>query len=251
MDVREAETLLEPVARAYGVNTRWLRVRTADYFGTLDFSGQVVLDIGAGKGLYACAVGKLGAKEIVAIEPEAKGSRQGVAAKLQTNAASLNLTNLTFHTVPLQAFETKPQRFDLIYMLAVINHLDEDAVQTLHIQPESRDRYIRLLRPIYDWLKPGGRLVVSDASRWHLYRPLVRLGLLKRHPFQPTIEWEKHQRPRVWQEILGEIGFVDTAIRWATNWRYPWMPRPLVDNVIAAHLYSSLFVLEARRPRHD
>lgn len=249
-DIREAEALLDPVARVYGINTRWLRVRTADYFGGLGFHGQTILEIGAGNGLYACALAALGAQRVVALEPEGDGSRRGVIERLRERAGELRLDNLEVYPVALQAYKAAPCTFDLIYMLAVINHLDEQAVQLLHYDSESRARYSQLLRPVYTWLRPGGRLVISDVSRAHPYRPLIRLGLLKRHPFQPAIEWEKHQRPDVWQQVLAQAGFVDIAVHWATNWRYPWLPKALVDNVIAAYLYASLFVLSARRP-HD
>jgi len=71
------------------------------------------------------------------------------------------------------------------------------------------------------------------------------LGL--KHPFQPQIEWHKHQHPRVWKSLLESMGFTAVKYHWATNWRYPQIPRFLCDNAIAAQLYSSQFVLHARK----
>lgn len=140
------------------------------------------------------------------------------------------------------------KQFDIIFMLAVINHLDEIHVRTLHADENSRAMYCQLLRQVLEWLKPGGSLVISDVAHVHAFTPLVRLGILRGHPLQPDIEWEKHQPPKVWKVLLEDTGFTAARFHWATNWRYAWMPRFLVDNVVAAHLYSSLFVLHAQRP---
>lgn len=242
------ENRLKAVASLYHTNTRWLRLRLLDYFGRLDFSGLNVLEVGAGNGLYACCVASLGAKHIIALEPEAEGSGQAVGKTLVQNAYKLGLTNLKYIPCTLQDFTTPTSSLDLIYMLAVVNHLDEKHVQTLHSDERSRSVFQHLLRPVWEWLKPGGMFVLTDASRHHAYEPLIRLKLLRRHPFQPAIEWEKHQPPRVWQNLLQDLGYYPVEFHWATNWRYPWIPRLLVDNIIAAHLYSSLFVMRAHKP---
>jgi 2-polyprenyl-3-methyl-5-hydroxy-6-metoxy-1,4-benzoquinol methylase len=245
---QEADQLLRPVAEVYGTNARWLRVRTADYFGVLDFSGKRVLDIGAGRGLYACCVAALGAEQVVALEPQLAGARDNTITSFQQRIEALNLTNLDLKPIAMQDCSAPAQSFDIIYMLAVINHLDERHVRTLHTDENSRRAYRALMRPLYNWLKPGGYLIISDASSSHAYTYLIDLGLLKKHPSQPHIKWDIHQRPQVWQGLLEEVGFTAVQYHWATNWRYPWMPRFLVDNMIAAHLYSSSFVLRARRP---
>ena len=196
-----ADQRLVPVANVYSTNARWLRVRTADYFATLDFSGQCVLDIGAGSGLYACCVASLNAAHLVALEPEFDGSRNSAITTFQHALETLGLPNLEFHPIAMQAYSAPPASFDLIYMLAVINHLDETLVQTLHTDESSRDAYRQLLQPLFDWLKPGGKLVISDVPRTH---PYMRLGL--KHPFQPQIEWHKHQHPRVWKSLLERSG---------------------------------------------
>jgi 2-polyprenyl-3-methyl-5-hydroxy-6-metoxy-1,4-benzoquinol methylase len=248
---RNADQLLAPVARAYGTNARWLRVRTEDYFGTLDFTGKRVLDIGAGTGLYTCCVASQNATCVVALEPEFDGSRNAAITIFRQRIEQLGLRNIEFHPVALQDYSAPTDSFDLIYMIAVINHLDEAHVQTLHLNETSQAVYRQLLQPVYDLLKPGGRLVISDVSRFHPYTQLIQLGLLKHHPFQPDIEWEKHQHPSVWKSLLERVGFTDVGYHWATNWRYPRIPRLLVDNPIAAQLYSSQFVMRAGKSNAD
>ena len=248
IDKRQAEQRLAPVASAYGTNARWLRVRTEDYFGTLDFSGKHMLEIGAGKGLYACCVASLNAHRVVALEPQLAGSRNTSISIFQQKIEGLGLRNLEFHPATMQAYHAPPASFDIIYMLSVINHLDETHVRTLDSDEASRAVFRQLLQPVYDWLKPGGMLVISDNTNTHAYKPLVKLGLLKHHPFQPAITWEIHQPPQIWQRLLESIGFSSIQYHWATQWRYPWIPRFLCDNMVATYLYSGMFVLRARRP---
>lgn len=247
--IQLAESRLRPIAEAYHINLRWLRVRIHDYFGTLDFTGQKILEVGAGNGLYACALSALGAVEVTAIEPEAAGAREHVSNTLLQNAQALNLTNLRFINASLQEFSAPVGRYDTICMLAVINHLDEENVKHLHYSAESQAIFQTWFRQMHGWLVPGGCLVVSDVSSYHPYSSLIRAGILHRHPFQPSINWEIHQPPQVWQALFKESGFVRIRYHWATNWRYAWMPRILTDNGIMSRLYSSLFVLSAYKPQ--
>lgn len=246
---KEAIQILEPIANIYGINARWLVTRTEDFFKTLDFSGKHILDVGAGNGMYTCCVGALGAGKVIALEPELNGSRTGVVSKFSQVLNRLNLQNIELKNISLGEFDTPDQHFDMIYLLAVINHIDEEHVKTVDANPESEAIYLKLMRPLYEWLVPGGKLVITDASNTNAFTPLLNAGILKRHPFQPTIDWEIHQHPKVWKKLLGKMGFEDVAYHWATNWRYSWMPRFLVDNPIAANIYSSLFVIHATRPK--
>ena len=239
---------LTPLARAYGTDPRWLAVRTADFFGRLDFSGLRVLDVGAGSGLYASCLAALGAERVVALEPDLAGAAHGAGAVLGQRKGELGLTRLEPRALDLREFTSSPGFFDLIYFLASINHLDEDHVRTLHSSPESRRAYTGLLRPLLTWLRPGGRLVLADVSRNHAFEPLLRLGLLKHHPFQPHIEWPKHQPPEVWLELLAGLGFQDLSWGWSTSRRYRWLPGWVVDNPLAVWLYSPMFIIQARRP---
>ena len=247
--VKEATQIIEPIANIYGINARWLATRTEDYFKTLDFSGKRILDVGAGNGMYTCCVGALNAEQVIALEPELDGSRVGVVSKFSQALNRLNLQNVELKNISLDEFETPEQPFDMIYLLAVINHIDEEHVKTVDTNPKSEKIYLELMQPLYEWLAPGGKLVITDASNTSVFTPFLNAGILKRHPFQHTIEWEIHQHPRTWKKLFEKMGFSNVDYRWATNWRYPWMPRFLVDNPLAANIYSSLFVIHATRPQ--
>jgi SAM-dependent methyltransferase len=235
---------LTEVARAYGTDPGWLLVRVEDLFGSSVFAGLRVLDVGAGRGLHTCAMAALGAREVVALEPDLDGSRGGTASRLEDQAQRLRLTNVRVVRAPLQDFRAEPGSFDRILLYAVVNHLDETHVQTLAASEESRARFLSLLRPLRKWLQPRGELVLFDAARHHALEPLIRAGLLRRHPLAPTIEWEKHQEPEVWAALLQEIGFSQVRFHWAAFSRHAWVRR-LLGGRFWASLISPRFVLRA------
>jgi protein-L-isoaspartate O-methyltransferase len=246
--IKDATEILKPIAEIYGINARWLAVRTEDYFKTLDFTNMCILDVGAGNGMYTCCVAALGAEKITALEPELDGSRHGLTTKFGQVLNELKLSNIELINKSLGDYNSPPQAFDMIYLLAVINHIDEKHVGSVNTNSESKEIYKEHMQPLFDWLVPGGKLVITDASDTSIFTPLLNTGILKKHPFQPTLDWDIHQHPKVWNGLLLEIGFESVNYRWATNWRYSWMPRFLVDNPITAKIYSSLFVIHAVRP---
>jgi SAM-dependent methyltransferase len=139
-----------------------------------------------------------------------------------------------------QAYRTD-RRFDTVLLNAVINHLDEAAVQQAHRHEWARDRFRHLLWKAHDLLKPGGTLVIADCARSNLY-PL--LGL--KNPFAPRIEWHKHQNPGLWMALLRDVGFGTTRLTWTTPTRLRYLGR-LVKSWPAAFCLYSHFVIHARR----
>jgi SAM-dependent methyltransferase len=238
---------LADVARLYRTDPRWLAVRIGDLFGRSDFTGLRVLDVGAGRGLHSSALAALGAREVVALEPDLDGSRGGSAAVLESNAKQLGLSNVRALHCTLDDFGDDAEPFDLILLYAVVNHLDETHVQTLDRSPESRARFTAILRSLRDRLRPGGEVVIFDAARHHMLEPLLRAGVLRRHPLAPTIEWHKHQDPDVWAELLRDVGFARVDSHWAAFSRYAWVRWLLGGRRWAAALLSPRFVVRARR----
>ena len=237
---------LADVARVYGTDPHWLAVRIEDLFGRCEFTGLRVLDVGAGRGLHSAAIAALGAREVVALEPDLDGSRGGSASVMEANAERLGLRNLRPLRCTLDAFHAEAGSFDLILLYAVVNHLDETRVQTLDHSTESRAHFGAILGSLRDWLRPGGELVLFDAARHHTLEPLLRAGILRRHPLAPTIEWEKHQDPEVWAELLRELGFAHVESRWAAFSRYAWV-RWLLGGKRWATLLFPRFIIRARR----
>ncbi len=241
------EAKLEAVAAFYKTDAHWLYVRCLDLFGRSDLTGLRVLDVGAGRGMHSCAMAALNAQQVIALEPQLDGSRAGVTEQFKTAVRELGLHNLVLLPDGLEQYEAEPESFDLILMYAVINHLDERHVQTLHYDAGSRARYVALLRPVLNWLKPGAPLVIYDAARHHALELLLRLHVLKRHPLFPTIEWHKHQNPKVWEAILAEVGFSHVRHHWAAFTRYDRIRALVGSSALAAYLIAPLFVIRAFR----
>jgi hypothetical protein len=72
-------------------------------------------------------------------------------------------------------------------------------------------------------------------------------GLVRaRNPFVPEIEWELHQQPRVWAQLLGESGFLQARIRWNPMTRAGRAGELVLANRVGAFMTQSHFTLNAR-----
>jgi SAM-dependent methyltransferase len=214
-----------------------LRFHVGFLFDGVDVPGKTVLDVGAGDGTYSFYVASAGAAKVVALEPEGTGSRAGVRQAFARTAARLGLDHVEFVPATLQEYEARERRFDVLLLNSSINHLDEDACTRLHHDPEAREVYLGLLRKLAGMAAPGAKLVAVDCSRRNLF---ARLG---RNPIAPTIEWEKHQPPELWAELLGQVGFENPRIRWHSFNTFRSVGRLLLGNRVAAYLTTSVFCL--------
>lgn len=205
----------------YSNGTRY-RVRGQHLFAGVPLQGTRVLEVGCGRGAWAIWAALHGAEKAVGIEPEAEGSTRGTFEAFGDNVARLGLQQkVEGHRTSLQAF-SPPTQIDVVVMYNVINHLDEDAVVMLHRDENMVRRYVDILRGVRAMMSDRGSVIVADCGRSNLW---ARLGM--KSPFAPTIEWTKHQNPRVWIRIFQAAGFRPIASRWSpmyplgkfsTNW---------------------------------
>jgi SAM-dependent methyltransferase len=220
-----------------------LRFRMDALFGEVDFTNKRVLDIGGGTGLYSFYAAARGARKVVCLEPEADGSSPGVVEKIRRLKQLLNNTNVEFKPLTLQTFEPQGERFDVVLLHSSINHLDETACIHLLKERKFKTAYRELFARIFALSNEGARLIVCDCSRYNFF---ALLGL--RNPFAPTIEWHKHQAPRVWAELLESVGFVNPRISWRTFNRLGRWGDALLANPLAAYFLTSSFCLRMDRP---
>jgi SAM-dependent methyltransferase len=210
-----------------------------DYlFEGVDLKGARVLDIGAGGGRYSFYAAAAGAAHVVALEPEAAGSDAGVATQFERFREQLGVDSVELRHATLQEFDPGDERFDVLFMHASINHLDEPATTRLHTDPEARQAYRELFARLAGMGADGAKLVASDASRHNLFAHLP-----VRNPLQPTIEWDKHQPPELWIELLEEAGFAEPRVRWSTPNSLRRPGRLLLGNRAAAWLTEGAFCL--------
>lgn len=221
---------------------RRLRHQMSFLYKNLDFGGKTVLDIGGGVGLhslYACAQG---AAHATIIEPEGDGGHGAMIATFNKLCAALKFDNAKLVQTTIQAFGVPEAKFDIVLIQDAINHFDEPACITLHNSRQSWDTYDEIFRSISDLVKPGGYLMMSDCSSNNLF---PRLG--SRNPFDPQIEWEKHQPPLQWAKLakLHDLEMVD--LRWSTPARFGPVGQMLFGNSLASWFFTSHFVATFRK----
>lgn len=214
------------------------------FFEGVQLSGADYLDVGCGNGLLLMYARLAGAVRSTGIEPEADGSGAGSLAQCLAMKKALRLEGVFAEAMCLEELADTGESYDVVSLCNVVNHLDEAAVVNLNHSAQARERYRSLLKCVSDLIRPGGTLILTDCGRRNLFAPLTRLGL--RHPFEPTIEWHKHQEPSLWMGLLADVGFE----QFRTSWRVPNRLRALkflLSNGLAARCLSSEFRIVARR----
>jgi SAM-dependent methyltransferase len=212
-------------------------------FAGVDLEGKTMLDIGCGDGRMGLWAAAHGARRVVGLEPEVDGSRAGMQEAFRRTARQIGLEDtMELVTARLQDYDAGHERFDIVLLAASINHLDEDACTRLHNDEQARQIYREHLRRLAQVAAPGAALIVTDGDRRNLF---ALLGV--RNPLAPTIEWEKHQSPRLWARLLCDVGFEAPTVRWTTFNTLRAPGQALLGNRACAYMLRSEFMLRMRR----
>jgi hypothetical protein len=83
---------------------------------------------------------------------------------------------------------------------------------------------------------------MADADRTHFYQ---YLGV--EHPLAVNIEWEKHQSPELWMELLADVGFTKRRLGWTPAASFGPLA-PLTNTYVVSHFFRSHFCLVVDRP---
>lgn len=220
-----------------------LRYACETTFEGVGFADRSVLDVGAGEGGTSFYAACAGAARVVSLEPEAAGSRSGVQERFMRARELLGSEQVELRPETLQGFDPRGEQFDVLISIASINHLDEDLCMRLQHDPEARNTYLQILSKLADLAKPGADLIVCDCSRYNLF---AQLGV--KNPIAPSIEWKKHQSPRLWAELLEHVGFRNPRIRWTSFNSLRRPGRVLLGNRVAAYCSMSTFCLTMEGP---
>lgn len=207
--------------------------------------GKRLLEVGGGEGLFSMWALVKGFGRTIVLEPEGDGSSSGVGGRFTQHRMALGFSSdqLVFVPTTLQEYKAEDAPFDVILSYSSINHIDEDACMMLGSSAHARSAYVHVFERLFSWLRPGGSFVISDAGRVNYWN---RLGM--RCPVAPTIEWQKHQEPEFWMDLLAHAGFEFVAQHW--HQFYPLRSLgSLSSNRTVARLTSSQFVLTVRRPQ--
>lgn len=224
------------------VNVGNLEFYAARVFEGVPLEGATVLDIGAGDGLYSLYTVGAGAAELVALEPEVAGSSSGMRERFERSAKRLGARSVELRAETFQEFDPRDKRFNVVLSHSSINHLDETACIALDSDDAARDTYRRLFAKLAAMCEPGASLVVCDCSNRNLFAHLPI-----RNPVARYIEWEKHQPPEVWIDLLREAGFEKPRVWWAS---FNTLRKPgqiLLGNRPAAWMLQSAFGLTMTR----
>lgn len=211
-------------------------------FEGIELRGKTMLDVGAGDGRYSFYAVCAGAARAVCLEPEAEGSSSGMQERFRRAAAQLGSDQVELVPRRFQDYDPNGETFDVLLLHGSINHLDEEACIRLHCDPAAQDVYRTLFEKLAGLTPAGGKLIVTDASPQNLF---PRLGIKNR--ISRNIEWHKHQTPELWAQLLGETGFKEPRIRWATFNTLRSPGRLLLGNRLAAYCLTSSFCLTMER----
>lgn len=207
--------------------------------------GKRVLEIGCGSGTFSIYLALAGAARVVGVDPEGPGSSQGTTWKMNERIERLNLENCEFMPFPFAGGLFPKESFDLVISYNSINHLYE-VTSDLRNDGAARDVYRNIFEDIHGTCAPNGLFVLSDCSRSNFFGELGRFGIP--HPFRGvrSIEWEKHQYPSTWRNLLQDTGFKVVSQSW-------YVPAPLrrirwvIDNPIANYFSASHFTIRAKK----
>ncbi len=232
------ESYYQSVGRLQGARReRRLRHQMGFIYRDVDFRGKTVLDIGGGIGLHAFYASARGASDVTIIEPEGDGGHNAMIATYKQLRDAMGIGNVELVQTTIQDFKIPAQGFDIVLIQDAINHFNEAACITLHRSESSREIYDAIFASIAALVKPGGILMMSDCSSRNLF-PL--LGL--RNPFDPQIEWEKHQPPSVWADVASPHGLELIRVRWSSPARFGAFGEAVFGNALASWFFTSHFV---------
>lgn len=213
----------------------------SDYlFKNIDFDNKTFLDIGGGRGLFGFYALCRGAKHATIIEPEFDGSTKGVEDDFNLIKKSLNISNIQYVKDLLQDFKSD-QKFDVILLHNSINHLDEEACMILQNDAKAKEKYLNILRLIADLTNKNGELIICDCSRNSFFSDL---GL--KNPFARSIEWNKHQKPELWIDLLQQAGYSKVSLEWSSYNILKKIGRFFMGNRLMAYLTFSHFKIKMR-----
>lgn len=241
----EAKTIAEKMGLSEKKMYKQL-VRFENIIGNQSVKDKRVLEIGAGSGVFSCLMSLAGARSVVALEPEASGSSEGVKQVFEARLARLGLENCKFIASTVQEYEEKSEKFDLIVAVASINHWDEEACMHLHEDKAAYETYISLFAKCLGFLNDNGAFILADVGRKNFFGGIKSVFGI-RHPMAPTIEWHKHQQPKVWARLLKDAGLSNVTWHWTCPPPIKFGIEKLISNAIMAYFTVSYFVLTASR----
>jgi SAM-dependent methyltransferase len=214
------------------------RLKYRSLFRDVSFHNKSVLDIGGGYGMSSFFMAYLGAIKCINVEPEGLGSRSGLYKKFNLIKDLLGIDNVEFRAETFQDFKSNGEVYDIVLLDQSINHLDEEACIDLQTNPNSRKTYLEIFTKLYKLSNKNSQLIISDCSRYNFFQ-LLNI----KNPIAPSIEWEKHQSPKVWIKLLKEVGFSNPSVTWRSNPKFGKFGEVFFKSRFVYYFFNSHFDL--------
>lgn len=224
-------------------NRRNLEFHLKTLFDKINFLNKNVLDVGGGNGLYSFYAAYKGAKEVVCLEPELEGSDSGANATFIKLSKLLDLNNVKLEVSTLQDYKSDGKAYDIVFLLNSINHLDEAACINLQNNGHSYEIYKNICIKIWALSNPNAKIIITDCSNSNFY---AMLGI--NNPFNQTIEWNKHQSPNTWINMLKEVGFINPELRWSSFNTLGPLGHLFLGNRFISYFLISHFYIRMEKP---
>jgi SAM-dependent methyltransferase len=200
---------------------------------------KTFLDIGGGSGIFSFYAACNGANKVMCLEPEVDGSKTNVTDIFNYIKNQLMLeSNIILNKSLIQNYNPSEGKFDVVLMHYSINHLSELNCIKLKNDNNAKAIYKNIFQHIYNISNNGATIIIVDQAKCNIF-PLLNL----KNPFVPTIEWEKHQSPYLWANIMSEVGFKKKNVSWLSFNRFGKIGKYLTGNIIVSFFLNSTFCL--------
>jgi 2-polyprenyl-3-methyl-5-hydroxy-6-metoxy-1,4-benzoquinol methylase len=242
----DRQNRLQDILNSFGLQTYdRLAWRIEEIFGSTDYSGKSICEIGCGGCEYSAYLAVHGAKSVLAVDSGGDGNLQWQLDRRRKLLAELPLDNFTFRPIALDQIQSDEQ-LDLVFGISVVEHFHETP-GSIWRDADAVRAYQEAFASLNRLLRPGGVLILSDVTRQSLPR-FIELLLRRRirWPFNPDIDWNIHQTPKTWKTIAAHAGFANFRIRWHTPYRAQSL-KFLVGNRVSQFFTSGAYYFEAQK----
>jgi hypothetical protein len=211
-------------------------------FSELEFDSKMMLDIGGGAGLLSFYGACMGAREVICLEPEDDGGDSTDYEKFTRVNSALRLAQVRRERTRFQCLQKTSEKFDIVVSHNSINHLEPQACMNMLNDKDAKDTYRDICFKINSLCNTGAKLVVCDCSRYNFF-PFIGL----KNPFDPFIDWDKHQSPEVWAALFEEAGFGRRQISWSSFNTFRSPGKLFLGNKVASFFITSNFCLKMEK----
>lgn len=129
------------------IRINYIRKSIFTYQGLLKFNQLQILDIGCGGGLVSIPLAKIGA-QVTALD----GGINNIEIA-EDKAKEFDLNNIEFICKPIELYEEKGKKYDVVICLEMIEHVADQ---------------VMLLEKLSYFLKPNGLLIISTLNKTYL-----------------------------------------------------------------------------------